>query len=565
MIRKQAENAATKEIIAIMDRLRATGEDALAMDEKMSLLRGTRDESSASGSLLDQFLLNEVEKLRAGLDRARSMQRNLETMLGRVTAPPWHSSTFMGRQQTERGPAAKVRHGGTQRIVLLSDAARAETFVSGEEVLLSESLNLVIGKSPFGCRQAGETAVYRRRLPDGRLVIRSRDEEMVVDTAGGMDVGHLKEGDLILWNRDLWLAFEKVERPSWDHLFLETTTQDTFDRIGGLDHQIDCLKRLIEFRLHHPRLAEKYGLRPKGSVLMAGPPGTGKTMLARAFANWLAQSSASGRSRFMHIKPGSLHSVWYSQAEANYREVFQTARQAARLEPEVPVVMFFDEIDALGAARSGSLARVDDRVLPAFMTELDGLEARGNVVVVGATNRADALDPALLRPGRLGDLVLEVPRPGWTAARAIFRKYLGAGVPLGSNGRPAPGREQLIDAVAARIYAPNGIGELATLTFRDGTRHAVMARELISGAMIAKMVTDAAEQAWLREVETGEAGLRLEDLMAAAEGELARAARFLTPGNCRKHLADLPQDVDVVRVEAVHRPAAPAGTLHTGL
>jgi SpoVK/Ycf46/Vps4 family AAA+-type ATPase len=276
--------------------------------------------------------------------------------------------------------------------------------------------------------------------------------------------------------------------------------------------------------------------------------------MARALANWLAQLSRSRRARFINVKPASLHSMWYGQTEANYREVFRVARDAGAQEPEVPVVLFFDEIDAIGAARGASIHRIDDRVLNAFMAELNGLEDRGNVLVVAATNRLDTLDPALARPGRLGDLMLRIPRPGRSAARDIFRKHLHPHIPYATNGHdPAAARDLLIEAALSRIFSPNGDGELATLTFRDGKRRPVRAQDLINGAEIAKIAQTATERACLREAENGPGGVGLEDVLSGVADFFETATQGLTPGNCRNHLEDLPQDMDVMRVDRVER------------
>jgi proteasome-associated ATPase len=192
---------------------------------------------------------------------------------------------------------------------------------------------------------------------------------------------------------------------------------------------------------------------------------------------------------------------------------------------------------------------VDDRVLTAFMAELDGLESRGNILVVAATNRRDALDPALLRPGRLGDLVLEIGRPGAEAAGEIFARHLPAEIPY----EPPGSREDQIAAAISRVYAPNGLGDLAVLTLRDGKRRPVTAGHFMSGARIAKVCQAAIEQACLREQDQGPTGLRTSDLLQAVDAEFLTAAGALTPRNCLVHLEDLPQDVDVVRVEPVVR------------
>ena len=268
----------------------------------------------------------------------------------------------------------------------------------------------------------------------------------------------------------------------------------------------------------------------------------------------------------MNIKPAALHSMWYGQSEANYREAFRVARQASEAHLEVPVVMFFDEIDAIGGVRGAAQMHVNDRVLTAFMSELDGFDLRGNVLVVAASNRHDAIDPALLRPGRLGDIVLEIGRPRMAAAREIFAKHLAEDIPYasgpsapdgnrddGNRDDGATARREIIDTVVSRIYAPNADNTLANLMFRDGSQSPVRAADLISGASIAKIVTAATDRACHRELETGESGLRLEDLLAAMEDEFQSAVGALTPTNCPAHIGGLPQDMDVVRVDRPKR------------
>lgn len=216
--------------------------------------------------------------------------------------------------------------------------------------------------------------------------------------------------------------------------------------------------------------------------------------------------------------------------------------------------MFFDEVDAVGAARGEALVRVHDRVLQAILAELDGLTSRGNIMVIGATNRADALDPALIRPGRLGDDIIDFPRPNREAARDIFDRYLARDIPLTEDA----GREEMIDAVLATLYAPNGSSQLATIVLRDGAQREVRPRDLVSGAVIENIVNTAKERACVREIETRRQGVCVEDLLTAAADELDQAVRILTPANCRNHLCHLPDDVDVVSVQRADRSQAAA-------
>ncbi|MCP4896928.1 MAG: AAA family ATPase [bacterium] len=543
-------------IPSLLQHFKRIGDDAPPLEEKVKLARSIREHASREGFELDEFFIKEIETLAAGLSEAGADLEEVRALVDKLCRPPLHFAVFLesvdGPSET---PEAVISEGGSRRLVTLGENVDPETLACGDEVMISSEHNFIVGRSQYPITPGGETAQYDRSTSDGRLVLRCRDEEVVVTPADALNTDNLDSGDLVRWERQIPMAFEKVERSRGSHMMLEDTPEQSFAQVGGCDAQISALKRFIELHLHHREVAQRYGLRRKGGVLLVGPPGTGKTMLVRSLANWLAQVSPSGRSRFMNIKPSGLLSMWYGQTEANYREAFRVARQAGEEQPDVPVVMFFDEIDSIGAARSNSLSRVHDSVLPSLMAELDGLESRGNVLVVAATNRVDALDPALLRPGRLGDQILEIPRPNKRAAQDILGKYLRHDLPYAPDetcGGEELVREALISSVLSRIYSPNGSGDLAKLTFRDGTSRSIGASDLISGASIAKIVDCAIEQACVREIETGHVGVRLEDLLDAAQQEFEQAVRVLTPLNCHQHLTGLPQDVDVVSVDPLN-------------
>jgi len=547
------EDAGTELTLA---QILAFGDRAASLEEKVAAAQRLRDDPARS-QWLDSMLIETANRQAAALAETQEMQGKLRELLESLAAPPWHPAVLIRIVKTDSGPRALVSHGSNWRVVAVSEDVDVTRLAIGDEVYLGKELNTIVDRSPDGAPQRGETAVLERLLDGGcRLVLKHRDDELIVTPAASLEVAALRPGDLVRWDRSCWLAFEKLERSKGTHLFLEEMPAESFENIGGLGRQTAEIQRCILRHLHHAETAARYRVVRKKSILLTGPPGVGKTMTARAFCRWLGEQSRSGRARFMNIKPAGLHSSYYAESERNYREAFRVAREAAREDPDVPVVMFFDEIDAVGAGRGMSHMRVDDRVLDAFMTELDGLETRGNVLVMAATNRPDALDAALMRPGRFGDLLIEIPRPNRSGAREIFERHLPADIPYRVAERGAEGlqaRAHIIECALARMYSPNGDAELATLVLRDNTRRVLRMPDLISGADIAQIARTAIEQACDREIETGEWGVRVEDVLSGVATQREAAARVLTPANARRYVSGLPDDVDVVRVEPVER------------
>ena len=540
----------------VLDGLIDLNDDNPNLEETVERFATVRKDATAS-RWLDLSLVKRLHCQHQGLLKVKEQLSGLEEVIEKFKAPPFFPAIFISLVDSPQGPRAFVRQGGTERIVGFGDDVDGTALRVGDSVYLARELNVIMGRAPGEFSRTGETCIFESWTGDGRMVVTARDEKQVILALPALANAGLKRGYLLRWDPNSRFAFERIELTNGEEYFLEETPRESFDVIGGLGPQIASINDSLFLQLKHRDLARKYGLQPVGSILLHGAVGTGKTLLAKALANQLARISPAGRSFFMSVKPSSLHSMWYSQSEANYREVFRVARETAAAHPGSIVVMFFDEVDSIGGIRGSAQMRVHDSVLTAFLAELDGLSERGDVVVVGATNRRDAIDPALLRPGRLGDLVIEIPRPNCATAREIFSKHLTDQTPYARNGHGddfQATRAEIIDAAVSKIFSPNGgDNELATITFRDGKRRTVHAADLVTGAVIANIKKNAGRRALIRESKTGVAGILWPDVAMAIEQWFEEMAGTITPENCRHHLSGLPRDLDIVNVEPVLR------------
>jgi len=523
---------------------------ALPLETRLDCLNNVRRQDPDVAAQMDRALLHKLDGQHKALLETKALHEKLEHSLAKFQAPPLHPATFLRLIPLREGDRALVQHGNSRHLVMLDEQIDPATLATGRGVFLSRDFNAILALAPKDTLPEGEISFFERRLPRERILVKVRDEEIVAMVVPDLRGEKLEPGDRLIWDRDARIAFEKLQRAEDHHLFLMEQPTDSFDMIGGLDAEILQIQRALSTHLDQPDIADSYGMPRIRAILLEGPPGTGKTMIARSLANWIASRTPGGRPLFMNIKPAALHTPYYAEAERNYREAFRMAREAASRNHGVPAILFFDELDGIGAQRGQSLSRVHDNVLMAFLAELNGLEERGDVIVVAATNRADALDAALVRPGRMGDLVITIPRPNARAAREILSRHVADRAPFaeGSGGRAA-----CIDACISRLYTPNGDNRLATLKFRSGAERSVHAADMINGAILANIARRALTRACYRELDTGCAGVRMEDFSAALEAEFDAAARLLTPANCRHHLSGLPQDMDVVKVEPVRR------------
>jgi SpoVK/Ycf46/Vps4 family AAA+-type ATPase len=342
------------------------------------------------------------------------------------------------------------------------------------------------------------------------------------------------------------MAYERLDASKGEYLFDENVTDD-FSELGGLDKEIVRIKRHIDFRVRFPEVAAKYAFTSRVGILLYGLPGNGKTRIARCCAGYVPRLFPDRPCRFMHVKGSGDYSMWLGASEQKIIERFRAAREAAK---DGLVIMFWDEIDAIAKRRGTDYGSgAPDRILGTLLSEIDGVVPLGNVLLLFATNRAEMLDPGLLRPGRT-DEKIEIPTPNRRAADTILRHYLGR-VPLAAAHR---GIDELIGPLMSRLFAPNGdYAEVARVKLSDGRRMPVAGRELVSGAMFEHVVKVAARDAAVREVEGGEEGVLEEDLLLALEAEMLAAVALLAPSTSKSYVKSIPQDAQPIAIDPVLR------------
>ena len=513
-------------------------DDDLAQEQKHELIRAIRSADSDAGQRLDSFLLTHLVKARAGLEDAQMKMKELGAMIANLTQVPWHAAIFVCPVDGQEDRRAIVLHGSGQHLVGLRDGFTDE-LNTGDEVFLSNSANVIMAKSPRGVPPGGETAFFDRKAADGRLVLKSRDEELIAYATPALSSTELKKGDIVRFDRSLWIAFEKIEHARGHQCLLEEVPETGRQQIGGQDANIETLFSALTMSLTDPARAARYGLSGRQSVLMIGPPGCGKTLMAKAAASEVMRASGT-KCRVAVVKPAEWESPWVGETQANIRHFFKSLREAAN---EGFVVAFLDEIEAVGRIRGSAVGHYSDKFLAALLAELDGFVDRRNVAIIAATNRKDLVDPALLQ--RLSDIEIHVGRPNLSGARKIFGIHLPPTLPFSPNGAVARAtREELIEAAVSRFYSPNADNAVCVIRFRDGKERTVVARELASGRIFEQVCRAACRTACLREQRgEGEPGLRTADIDDAVAQAIERMRTMLSIENAHSYLSDLPGDI----------------------
>ncbi len=514
--------------------------DALAAEakylrEEVELLRRRLESAPTRIRVLEERLLETKGQLQSSqtqnmkladtLRQAREQLAALREEVERLSSPPQSYGTFLAPGEDEG--TAVVMASGRKMEVQLGPEVEGDELHRGQEVLLNEAMNVVATRE---YEDRGEIMTISERLDDGRLlVIGSTDDERVVHLAHPLRELPLKAGDSVLVDARSNSAVERIPKAEVEQLILEQVPDITYEQIGGLGDQVEAIRDAVELPYLHAELFIEHELRAPKGILLYGPPGCGKTMIAKAVANSLAQRVAERtgqtevRSYFLNVKGPELLNKYVGETERQIRLIFQRAREKSA--EGFPVIVFFDEMESLFRTRgSGVSSDVETTIVPQLLAEIDGVESLKDVVVIGASNREDMIDPAILRPGRL-DVKIKVDRPDEDAAREIFRIYLHDKLPLhpdelASHGGDATAAiDAMIDATVAKMYATEPDNEFLEVTYANGEKEILYFRDFNSGAMIENVVARAKKLAIKRYIDDGGKGLITDDLRRAIRDE----------------------------------------------
>ena len=492
------------------------------------------DESSARLRALEERLLESKgqlanakaknEKLEYMLREARDRVATLQEEVAKLTQPPAAYGIVLGTN--DDGTVDVLTNSRKMRVALHPDID-ATLLERGSEVVLNDSLNVVMARS---AESTGDVVSLKEVLEDGvRAIVTGRgDDDRVCELSDALRGVHLRAGDLLRLDSRSGLLLERLAQPEVEHLLLEEVPDISYDDIGGLDRQIEAIADAVELPFLHGDLFAEHQLPAPKGILLYGPPGCGKTLIAKAVANSLAKKVAArtgadkGRSYFINIKGPELLNKYVGETERQIRMVFQRAREKS--EEGWPVIVFFDEMDSMFRTRgTGISSDMESTIVPQLLAEIDGVEGLRNVIVIGATNREDLIDPAILRPGRL-DVKIRIDRPDAESASQIFARYLTSEVPVAKTEVDKHGDLKqaiiaMIDTTVEEMYATSDANRFLEVTYQNGDREVLYFRDFASGAMIENIVRRAKKLAIKRLLAGGERGVATPDLVDSIRQE----------------------------------------------
>ena len=507
------------------DSMIALRAQAHALEEEIEQLRRKLVDAPKRSRALEERLLetkgqlahvtSQNEKLSYTLREAREHIAALRDEVDKLTQPPSAYGVVVGKN--DDGTVDVLSNSRKMRVSLHPSILHDE-LQRGAEVVLNESFNVVLARqSDLG----GEVVTLKDLLEDGvrALVVGRGDEERVCELADSLRGMFLRNGDTLRLDARSNLLLEKLPRPEVEDLLLEEVPDISYADIGGLDTQIEQIADAVELPYLHQELFAEHRLPAPKGILLYGPPGCGKTLIAKAVANSLAKKVAAstggekGRSYFINIKGPELLNKYVGETERQIRMVFQRAREKS--EEGWPVIVFFDEMDSMFRTRgSGISSDMESTIVPQLLAEIDGVEGLRNVIVIGATNREDLIDPAILRPGRL-DVKIKIERPTATAAQHIFARYLTDEIPIASGEVVA----DMIEHAVAEMYRADDSNRFLEVTYQNGDKEILYYKDFSSGAMIENVVRRAKKLAIKRVIAGGPKGVSTQDLLDSVQQE----------------------------------------------
>ena len=507
--------ALEEEIAALRRRLADAPKRVRTLEERLLETKGQLQQA-----------LSQNERLTYTLREAREHIASLREEVDKLTQPPSAYGTFL---RCNEDGTVDVFSGGRKMRVSLHPGIDAKELNRGQEVVLNESLNVVLAR---GSDLSGEVVTLKELLDDEHraIVVGRADEERVVELADSLKDEKLRSGDSLLMDSRSGLLLEKLPRPEVEDLVLEEVPDISYEDVGGLDAQIEQITDAVELPFLHRELFAEHKLPAPKGVLLYGPPGCGKTLIAKAVANSLAKKVAersgdgAGRSYFLNIKGPELLNKYVGETERQIRLVFQRAKEKG--EEGVPVIVFFDEMDSLFRTRgSGISSDVESTIVPQLLAEIDGVEALKNVIVIGASNREDLIDPAILRPGRL-DVKIKIERPNETSAAQIFTRYLASSLPLDeAEVRSMGGGDRdktvrlMIERTVEEMYRDDEANQFLEVTYQNGDKEVMYYKDFASGAMIENIVRRAKKLAIKRQIAGQGKGIKTQDLLDSIKQE----------------------------------------------
>ncbi|MFP5577005.1 MAG: proteasome ATPase [Acidimicrobiia bacterium] len=515
VLREQLE-ALEAEVGALRQRLQDAPKRVRTLEERLLETKGQLSQA-----------VSQNEKLSYTLREAREHIAALREEVDKLTQPPSAYGTFL--RMNDDGTADVHAGGRKMRVAVHPELADdVDALPQGAEVVLNESFSIILSRGPEG---QGEVVTLKEVLEDRRraLVVGRADEERVVELVEELIGERLRSGDTMLLDPRSGLLLEKLPRPEVEELVLEEVPDVRYEDIGGLDDQIEQIADAVELPFLHQELFGEFQLPAPKGILLYGPPGCGKTLIAKAVANSLARKVAEStgneaRSFFLNIKGPELLNKYVGETERQIRLVFQRAREKS--EEGWPVIVFFDEMDSMFRTRgSGISSDMESTIVPQLLAEIDGVESLKNVIVIGASNREDLIDPAILRPGRL-DVKIKIDRPNEVSAAQIFSRYLTDSLPIDADEIQSLGGGDVNKAIAAMVestveemYSTDDRNRFLEVTYQNGDKEVMFFKDFSSGAMIENIVRRAKKLAIKRLLAGGERGIRTDDLLASIKQE----------------------------------------------